>query len=101
MLKTIEVDMSNIRPGFSWGSLICLIGLVAIVGYLAYSATNKTDSESYTKGATHNESTMNVSPVQNNYPLSIPGCGRFLTVQTPDGVKFTDLDRKQEKKNGR
>lgn len=76
-------------------SILTAVILLALITYLAWSATKKTDSEMYSKGSSHNE--LTVAPIQNNYPLSIPGCGRFLTVQTPDGVRFIDQDKKAKK----
>ena len=72
--------MAEIRKGFSWASLVCFLGLVAIVAYLAWQSTSKEDTQNYSKGATHNETTVNIAPVEHNYPLSLPRCGRFLSV---------------------
>ena len=74
-------------------SILAWIALVAITVYLIYAATHKTDSENYTKGAQHNEATTTIAPVQNLYPLSFPGCGRFLTIETPAGPKTIDQDK--------
>jgi len=83
----------SVRSGFSWASGTAWVALIAIGIYLVYAATHtKVDNENYAKGATHIETTY--APVQQNYPLSIPGCGRFLTVETPSGMKTVDLDRK-------
>jgi hypothetical protein len=87
--------MAEIRKGASWTSLAALLIGIGLIAFLAWSATHKTDSELYTKGAQHNEASTTIAPVQHNYPLSIPGCGRFLTIQTPDGIKYTDQDRKK------
>jgi hypothetical protein len=91
--------VSAIRKGVSWASLTALMLGIGIVGFLTWSAVNKPQSlDNYAKGATHAENTTNIAPVQNNYPLAIPGCGRFLTVETPTGLKYTDLDKKAVKK---
>ena len=79
----------------SWVSISAWAALVAVVIYLVFAATHKSDSENYTKGASHSE--MTIAPVQNLYPLSFPGCGRFLTIETPEGVKYVDLDKKVKK----
>jgi heme/copper-type cytochrome/quinol oxidase subunit 2 len=83
------------KPSFV--SIGAWIALIAIVVYLIYAATHKGDTENYTKGATHTESTYTIAPVQNIYPLAIPGCGRFLTVETPQGLKMIDQDKKVKK----
>jgi len=72
--------MAEIRKGFSWASLVCFLGLVAIVAYLAWQSTSKEDTQNYSKGATHNQTTVSIAPVEHNYPLSLPRCGRFLSI---------------------
>jgi len=78
-------------------SITMAVVLTIVIGYLVYSSTKKTDSENYTKGATHNESSTNISPVANYYPLSIPGCSPFVRVDG-DTVKATDKQSKDKKK---
>ena len=84
--------MSEIRKGMSWASLTALVIGIGLLGYTFYSAMHKTDTENYSKGATHNESTVTVAPVNHAYPLC---CARFEI--KPDGT-YTDLDRKKVKK---
>ena len=60
------------------------IAIIAIGIYMIYVATHKgNDTENYTKGAAHNETTINISPVANYYPLSIPGCSPFVRLDNP------------------
>lgn len=73
----------EIRRGFSWASMTALVLGIGIIAWLAFTATKKTDSENYSKGATHNESTTNISPVQNIYPLGFSGCTPFLRLDNP------------------
>lgn len=91
--------MAEIRKGFSWGSLVSILGLIAIVSYLVWQSTTKTDQTSYSKGATHTENVTNytVSPVQNLYPLSIPGCSPFVRMDTPGGIKYPEAEKKVKK----
>jgi hypothetical protein len=75
----------------SWLSVSAWVALVAVVVYLIFAATHKTDSENYAKGASHLETTTTIAPVQNNYPCSIPGCSPFLALKMPDGsVRYVD-----------
>ena len=90
--------MADIRKGFSWGNLISFVGLLAIVGYLTWQSTSKTDQTSYSKGATHTETTYTIAPVQNLYPLSIPGCAPFIRMDTPGGIKYPEAEVKKPKK---
>ena len=69
--------MAEIRKGFSWASLVCFLGLVAIVAYLAWQSTSKEDTENYGKGSTHTE----YSVTEHNYPLALPRCGQLFTIQ--------------------
>lgn len=87
--------MAEIRKGLSWGSLLALVLGIGIVCYLAWSATNKSDNQNYTKGATHNETTVTIAPVEHNYPLSLPRCGRFLSV---DPAAFQTMKPEQKGK---
>lgn len=91
--------MAEIRKGFSWASLVCFILLLAVIGYLVWQSTNKTDTENYSKGATHNETTTNISPVQNLYPLAFPGCSPFIRIDNPTGKgPVVDIQKKDVKK---
>ncbi len=90
--------MAEIRKGLSWGSLISILGLIAIVAYLAWQSTRKTDQTSYSKGATHTEMNYTIAPVQNLYPLSIPGCAPFVRMDTPGGIKLPEAEKKPQKK---
>jgi hypothetical protein len=61
-------------------SIILSIVMIGVLGYLTWSATQKTDDQNYTKGAVHNQSTVTIAPVEHNYPLALPRCGRFLSI---------------------
>ena len=65
------------------------VALIAIAIYLIFVATHKSDTENYSKGATHYEQT--IAPVEHAYPLC---CARFEV--RPDGTAV-DLDRKKTK----
>ena len=91
--------MAEIRKGISWASLTALLIGIGLIVYLAWSATHKTDTENYSRGATHNESTVNITPNQHAYPLC---CAKFII--QPDGSyvdamkKFKDDKKKEVKK---
>lgn len=69
-----------IRGGVSWASLAALIGLAATGVYLVYQATHtNTSNTAYEKGADHTETTMNISPTENVYPLAFPRCGSLVS----------------------
>ena len=87
--------MAEIRSGASWFSLLALAIGIGLIAYLAYSATKKTDSENYNKGATHNETTITVSPTYNANPLSFPPCGRIFTID--EGSLIPKNDAKVKK----
>jgi hypothetical protein len=73
--------MSEIRKGVSWGSLLALIGLAAMGVYLVYQATHtNTSNTAYAKGADHVETNLTVAPVENNYPLAFPRCGKTFSI---------------------
>jgi hypothetical protein len=57
-------------------SIGAVIALVLIVGYLIWSSTNKSDNESYTKGASKTETSVTVAP--NEYQLV--RCGQLFSV---------------------
>ena len=63
-------------------SIILSVFLVGIIGYLIYVATTNVDTETstYTKGASHEESSLTISPVENYYPLAFPRCGRTFDI---------------------
>ena len=86
----------DIRSGFSWASLLAWVALVAMAIYLIFVATHKTDAENYAKGSEHTETTF--APVQNIYPLAIPGCETFMRVDTPTGSKVMNLSNGKEVK---
>ena len=61
-------------------SIVLSIVVLGLIAYLAWQATKKEDSQNYTKGATHNETTVTLSPTYNAYPLAFPPCGRFFSI---------------------
>lgn len=94
--------MPEIRKGLSWGSLTAiLLGLLSLglITWSQYKATTKTDEVNYTKGAQHTEttSTVNISPTQNLYPLSFPGCSPFIRM---DNLKLPESERNNPIING-
>jgi hypothetical protein len=72
--------MTEVRSGFSWYSLTAVALCIGIICWLALTATSKTDDTSYAGKATHNESTLTVAPVENNYPFAFPRCGQLFSV---------------------
>lgn len=65
--------MAEIRSGASWTSLTALLIGIGLIGFLAYSATKKTDDiENYGKDSSHIEIT------EHNYPLALPRCGQLI-----------------------
>ena len=82
--------MSEIRPGFSWASLLSVLMGIGIIAFLSWSAVNKPQSiDNYAKGAS--SYTTSVTSTNHAYPLS---CARFDL--RPDGT-VVDLDRKGKK----
>ena len=77
----------------SMASIGAWIGLILITGYLVWSSTKKTDTENYTKGATHNEST--VESTIHVYPM---GCSRLVLDGMPNNPIATDLKKQDQKK---
>lgn len=91
--------MAEIRSGGpSWWSLLAILIGIGIIGWLTFSATNKSDDTSYTKGATHNETTTNIAPVANYFPLSVPGCSPFVRIDERSGAVIPKVDKKEVKK---
>lgn len=87
--KENQMAETSIRKGVSWASLTALIIGIAIIAYLAYQSTSKTDTTNYAKGTTHTESTLTIAPVEHNYPLSLPRCGRMFSVD-PNWIQPKD-----------
>lgn len=88
--------MAEIRSGGpSWWSLLAVVMGIGTIGWLVFSATNKTDTETFTKGASKVENTRNVAPVIHSYPLS---CSRFIIQDTPDGLVYADPAKQKVKK---
>ncbi len=81
-------------------SPLSILLAVVVVGYGVYTAwksTEKTNETSYSKGATHTETTYTVAPVQNLYPLAFPGCSPFIRMDTPGGIKYPEAEKKEKK----
>lgn len=77
-------------------SITLAVLMLAVIGYLAYQSTTKEDSQNYTKGAVHNQTTLTVAPVENNYPLAFPRCGRTFSID-PNWLKEqTKLETKKK-----
>lgn len=77
-------------------SITLAVVMIGVIGYLAWQATSKTDSQSYTKGATHNETNVTFTPTYNAYPLSVPPlCGKIFSF---DKDFLTDTKPKEAKK---
>ena len=76
---------TEVKASPSWWSLTAVVLCIGIIAWLAFTATSKEDSQNYTKGAVHNESTTNFSPTQNIYPLGFAGCAPFLRADNPLG----------------
>jgi hypothetical protein len=62
--------------------------LIIAVAFVFQKATNKTDTENYTKGAVHTENNLTIAPVENNYPLALPRCGRLFSVDPSWAKQF-------------
>jgi len=60
-------------------SIALAIVMVAVIGYLSWQATSKSNDQNYTKGAVHNESSTTISPTEIVYPLAFPRCGTLMT----------------------
>lgn len=74
------------------------IALVAICIYLIYAATHKSDNETFTKGASKNESTTTLSPTANYYPFSF-GCAPIMRLQdfkVPEAEKDNPILKKKK-----
>ena len=74
---------TEVRSGPSWFSLTAVVLCIGIICWLAFTATRKSDDENYSGKASHNESTTNIAPVQNIYPLGFAGCTPFLRLDNP------------------
>ena len=83
--------MAEIRKGISWASLLAIVMGVGIIGYLTWQSTSKTDTTNYAKGSDHieNVSTLTIAPIEHNYPLAFPRCGRTFSVD-PNWIQPKD-----------
>jgi len=79
-------------------SIVLSVIMVGVLGYLTWSATHRSNDQNYTKGAVHNETTVNVAPVEHNYPLALPRCGRFLSIDPSVFKQIPDVNPVKGKK---
>lgn len=68
-------------------SILTALILLALIFWLAWSATKKTDAENYAKGSQHNETTY--APVKYIYPLGIDGCTPIMKVDNQVSTPIT------------
>lgn len=78
----------------SWVSIILSVVMLGVIVWLIYAATHKTDTENYTKGASHSETTL--SPTANYYPFSF-GCSPLLKMTDPLGIKYPEPQKAAKK----
>lgn len=93
LLNSEVINMALGKP--SPVSITLAVVVVGIIVFLTYQSTTKENSQNYTKGAVHNQTTLTISPVENNYPLALPRCGRLFSVD-PDWAK--QFDKPEDKK---
>ena len=87
-----------IRKGFSVGSLVCFILLIAMGVYLVYQATHtNTNNTSFAKGSSNTETNITIAPVEHNYPLALPRCGRLFSIDPNWAASLTKEQPKAKK----
>lgn len=86
-----------IRKGVSWASLLAVLMGVGIIAYLTWQSTKKTDTTNYAKGADHTETNLTVAPVEHNYPLALPRCGRLFSIDPNWAASLTKEQPKGKK----